>query len=168
MSVHGEYLPESPLPEGWSAPGPFEQVVEKEYPATRLAVTEKKGFMTLFRHISRKDIPMTAPVVMAMDVEKMKREDMQFLYQSTEVGEVGADGQHVVVKDVAKIKALTYAWIGRESKENQQKAKSAISAELLRLGIKATVWRYFSYNSPFKHPKDKRCYELQAVISEGK
>ena len=165
-TAHAEYLSESPLPVGWPAPGPFQQVVEKAYPTTRLAVTEKKGFMTLFRHIKSKDIPMTAPVVRTMNIDKLKEEDMQFLYQDTEVGTTGAASKYVEIKDVPKIKALTYAWIGKGGKKNETIAKEALLTALKNKGLENKVqeWRLFSYNSPFKHPKDKHCHELQAVL----
>jgi len=62
-----KYKEESPLPKGWPEPGPFNQVVRKKYPAYRAAFTKEGspngGFMKLFRHIQRNDIPMTAECI---------------------------------------------------------------------------------------------------------
>ena len=64
------YQSEAPLPEGWPAPGPYDQVSEKTYPKYRAAVTtggSGMSFWTLFSHIKKKEIPMTAPVEMKME-----------------------------------------------------------------------------------------------------
>ncbi len=37
------YLSESPLPDGWPEPGPFNQVVRKKYPAYRAAFSTGCG-----------------------------------------------------------------------------------------------------------------------------
>ena len=55
------------------------------------------SFWTLFSHIKKKEIPMTAPVEMKMvnNGEKMEKVDMAFLYHSTDVGTIGSDGKKV-------------------------------------------------------------------------
>jgi hypothetical protein len=116
------YVSEAPLPKGWPNPGPYNEVAEKEYPKYRAAITKGSSglsFWTLFGHIKKKDIPMTAPVEMKMEEKdgKMEKVNMAFLYQNTEVGKTGADGKSIEVKDVEKSKAFSYAWMGNDSSD---------------------------------------------------
>ncbi len=162
------YISESPLPEGWPEPGPFNQVTLKKYPAYRAAFTRGNKpdgeFMTLFRHIKRQEIPMTAPVEMKLDAEGKEAADMEqmaFLYQNQNVGKTGADGEDVEVRDVPAAEALSYAWQGPRS--GAAKAREAVDAELVKLGRKAKEYRLLGYNSPFI-PRANQTHELQAVL----
>jgi len=164
------YKEESPLPKGWPEPGPFNQVVRKKYPAYRAAFTPdaspNSSFRRLFKHISRNKIPMTAPVEMKMDdsnSENMDMEEMAFLYQSTEVGKTGLDGELIEVRDIPALETLSYAWQGPRNKESTAKARAEILAELTKQNLKATGFRLFGYNSPFI-PRSKQTHELQALI----
>ena len=162
------YVSEAPLPKGWPAPGPYNEVAEKSYPKYRAAVTPGSSglsFWTLFSHIKKKDIPMTAPVEMKMekDGDKMKRVNMAFLYQNTEVGQSGADGQKIEVKDIEQAKALSYAWVGDDSPEQIAKAQNALEKALKAKELKAESFRMLGYNGPGT-PRNKRTYELQAVL----
>ena len=163
-----QYKEESPMPEGWPAPGPFDQVARKKYPAYRAAFTADErpngGFWTLFKHIERNNIPMTAPVEMKLDAEDAKAakmERMAFLYQSTAVGKTGADGEEVEVRDVPAAEALSYAWQGPRSKAAA--ARAALETELAKQGLKAKSWRLLGYNSPFV-PRSRQTHELQALL----
>ena len=162
------YISESPLPDGWPEPGPFGVVSLKKYPAYRAAFTADDrpngGFMTLFRHIKRHDIPMTAPVEMKLDAEDKKSPEMEqmgFLYQNQGVGKTGADGAEVEVKDVPAVEVLSYAWQGPRSQ--MEKARAAVDEEMARLGRKAKQYRLLGYNSPFV-PRARQTHELQAVL----
>lgn len=162
------YQEESPLPKGWPKPGPFNEVVRKKYPAYRAAFTTDDspngGFWTLFKHIERHKIPMTAPVEMKLDGEdpsSSKMERMGFLYQDTGVGTTGPDGPGVEVRDVAAAEALSYAWQGPRGKAAE--ARKALDAEIGRLGLKVKSWRLLGYNSPFV-PRARQTHELQAVL----
>lgn len=164
------YKAESPMPQGWPEPGPFNQVTRKKYPAYRAAFTTSAnpngGFWTLFKHIDRQKIPMTAPVEMKLDPEKtdgMKMENMAFLYQTTDVGKPGADGDQVEVRDVPALETVSYAWQGARDDKATAKARAAVDAELARLNLKATGYRLLGYNSPFI-PRSKQTHELQAVL----
>ncbi len=163
------YVSEAPLPKGWPAPGPYNEVAEKSYPKYRAAVTPGSSglsFWTLFSHIKKKDIPMTAPVEMKMEKEgdEMKRVNMAFLYQNTEVGQTGADGKKIEVKDIEQAKALSYAWIGDDSPEQITTARKALEQALKDKELKAESFRMLGYNGPGT-PRNKRTYELQAVLS---
>jgi hypothetical protein len=164
------YVDEAPLPEGWPQPGPYNEVSEKRIPAYRAAFTTRKGettaFWTLFGHIKRKDIPMTAPVEMAMDDEDgaLERSSMAFLYQNTEVGAAGPDGERVEVRDVPAAKVLSYTWQGTDSKANIAKAKQALEAALAARKLEAKHFRLLGYNGPGT-PRAKRTWELQALLA---
>ncbi|MEM9080549.1 MAG: heme-binding protein [Verrucomicrobiota bacterium] len=163
------YVNEAQLPQGWPAPGPYGQVVAKEYPVYRAAFTDGRmsgpTFMRLFRHISSKNIPMTAPVEMEMeeDGEAMDMVSMAFLYQNAEVGELGMDGKKVEVKDVAAMKVLSYAWQGSRGDEKVAEARAALEDVLKEKGLEAESFRLLGYNGPGT-PRKERTHELQAVL----
>jgi hypothetical protein len=163
------YLSESALPKDWPAPGPFNQVTRKKYPAYRAAFTPSSspngGFWTLFKHIKRNGIPMTSPVEMTMEEADggMKMEQMGFLYQSPEVGKTGADGEAVSVRDVPALSVLGYTWQGPRGEVEVAKARAAIDAVLAENQLKAAGYRLFGYNSP-SVPRTKQTYELQAIL----
>lgn len=165
------YVSEAPLPKGWPEPGPYNQVSEKRYPAYRAAFTAGGGttvsFWTLFMHIKKHEIPMTAPVEMAMEAkdDSMDRAGMAFLYQSGEVGKPGADGERVEVRDVPAVKVVNYTWQGPDSKENVARAREAIVAELAKRGVKDAQFRLLGYNGPGT-PRAKATWELQAVLKD--
>ena len=163
------YQSEAPLPEGWPAPGPYDQVSEKTYPKYRAAVTtggSGMSFWTLFSHIKKKEIPMIAPVEMKMENkgEKMEKVDMAFLYQNTNVRTTGPDGKKVQVKDVETSKVLTYTWMGADSKAKISEAKEALDPELEKRGLKAQSFRMLGYNGPGT-PRSKHTYELQVILT---
>jgi hypothetical protein len=162
------YVSEAPLPKDWPAPGPFDQVTEKAYPKYRAAVTNGSSgfsFWTLFSHIQKKDIPMTAPVEMKMEEkdDKMEKVNMAFLYQNTEVGKIGAEGKKIEVKDIETSQVLSYTWMGDDSKTQIKTAKEALKAALKTKGVEATSFRMLGYNGPGT-PRKKRTYELQAIL----
>ena len=165
-----EYRAESPLPEGWPQPGPFNLAVRKKYPAYRAAFTAESspngGFWKLFKHIERNNIPMTAPVEMKLDETDSasgKMEEMAFLYQNKRVGETGADEGQVEVRDVPARDTISYAWQGPRNGASIAKARAAIDAELARQNLKAAGYRLLGYNSPFL-PKGRQTHELQALL----
>lgn len=164
------YVDEAPLPEGWPQPGPYDRVTEKKYPAYRAAFTDGKGqtgaFWTLFTHIKKNDIPMTAPVEMAVEPDAdgdVSRNTMAFLYQNGGVGTPGKNGPGVEVRDVPAATALSYTWQGPDSKENIAKAKTALETALLQRKANATGFRLLGYNGPGT-PRAKATWELQALL----
>lgn len=164
------YVDEAPLPQGWPQPGPYDQVTEKKYPAYRAAFTNGKGqtgaFWTLFSHIKKNDIPMTAPVEMAVEADddgSVTRNSMAFLYQNGRVGAPGRDGASVEVRDVPAATVFSYTWQGTDSKENIIRAKSALEADLAVRKREATGFRLLGYNGPGT-PRAKATWELQALL----
>ncbi len=163
------YVSEAPLPEGWPLPGPYDKVTEKKFPGYRAAFTgggtSTLPFFTLFGHIKRNGIPMTAPVELAMEPKNgnLRQTSMAFLYQNSKVGKIGEDGKAVEVRDVPAFKALCYTWQGTDSKDAIAKAKAAIDVELAASKRAAKEFRMLGYNGPGT-PREKRTWELQAVI----
>ena len=163
------YVSEAPLPDGWPLPGPYDQVTEKSYPAYRAAFTTQKGqnlaFLRLFRHIQKNDIPMTAPVEMAMDGKDggLEMSTMGFLYQSGKVGTAGPADGALEVRDVPAEKVLSYTWQGEDSKANIGKARESLDAALAARKITAGSFRLLGYNGPGT-PLLKRTWELQALL----
>jgi hypothetical protein len=164
------YVDEAPLPKGWPKPGPYDQVSEKSYPSYRAAFTtenrENGAFRTLFSHIQKNDIPMTAPVEISMaegDGQNLRQTSLAFLYQDTAVGKTGADGANVEVRDVPAMKTLSYTWQGDRNEANIAKAKAALEAALKDRKIEAKGFRLLGYNGP-GIPEIKRTWELQALL----
>lgn len=164
-----KYVDEAPLPENWPAPGPYNEVTEKTYPSYRAAFTNGKGergaFWTLFLHIKKNDIPMTAPVEMPMmdDEGNLEQKGMAFLYQNGKVGSAGPDGSKVEVRDVPSAKALSYAWQGSDSNKNVAIAREALEAVIEDRGLETTGFRMLGYNGPGT-PRDLKTWELQALL----
>ena len=164
-----EYVDEAPLPEGWPKPGPYNEAVEKQLPAYRAAFASprllKSEFWTLFGHIKKHDIPMTAPVEMGMKVEgkSLDRASMAFLYQNQQVGKTGKDGEDVEVRDIPAAKVLTYAWQGPDSRPNLLKARTALEAKLQEKGVENPTYRLLGYNGP-RTPRAKSTWELQVIL----
>lgn len=164
-----KYVDEAPLPEGWPMPGPYGEVAEKKYPVYRAAFTGGNGgngsFWTLFRHIKKNDIPMTAPVEMPMEDRKGRLDEagMGFLYQNPSVEPEQRDAEKVEIRDVPAAKALSYAWQGSDSKANVAEAREQLEAELAKQGIEGATFRLLGYNGPGT-PRDKRTWELQALL----
>jgi len=164
------YVDEAPLPKGWPKPGPYDQVSEKSYPPYRAAFTTAKrengAFGTLFSHIQKNDIPMTAPVEISMaegDGQNLRQTSLAFLYQDTAVGKTGADGANVEVRDVPAMETLSYTWQGDRNEANIAKAKVALEAALKDRKIEAKGFRLLGYNGP-GIPELKRTWELQALL----
>ena len=164
------YVDEAPLPKGWPMPGPYDQVSDKSYPSYRAAFTtenrENGAFRTLFSHLQKNDIPMTAPVEISMaegDGQNLRQTSLAFLYQDTAVGKTGADGANVEVRDVPAMKTLSYTWQGDRNEANIAKAKVALEAALKDHKIEAKEFRLLGYNGP-GIPETKRTWELQALL----
>ena len=166
-----KYQTEAPLPKGWPTPGPYDLVSEKKFPAYRAAYTpgswQNFAFMRLFKHIKRKDIPMTSPVEMEMEEnnENLKMKSMGFMYQNTDVGKTGKDGEKVEVRDVPAMKTLCYTWQGKNSSKNRKIAKDALDAELKKLGLAGEDYRILGYNSPGV-PNAKKTWEMLVKLPE--
>lgn len=174
--VHGEdavadtWIKEAELPAGFPAPGPYGEIVKKEYPAYRAARTDtsgaNRGFWTLFRHIKKNEIAMTTPVEMTMkdtDDGELEMAQMAFLYEDPKMGNAGPDGSKVEVVDLPTMKVLSIAWRGPRNDGTINEYKKKLLEESKKQGLKGDVFRVLGYNSP-SVPRSKRTHELQLII----
>jgi len=153
---------EAPLPENWPEPSVPGLVRIKAYPAVRSAWVRsselKNGqFMTLFRHIEKRKIAMTAPVVMeydagaAKDPAKMNStEAMAFLYRHADQDEAGTYGPI----SVENTEVLHVVSVGVKGAYTTGKFRQAL-ASLVDWLADQDQWRpsgaprVLGYNSPF-------------------
>jgi hypothetical protein len=167
---------EAKLPEGFPQPGPTGQVVFKRYPAYRAAwatvPTAKESnsnslFGSLFKHIQRNKIAMTAPVEMGYDRDSTTAGpvSMAFMYADTRMGKLGND-QGVQVKDNPAVDVLSVTVRGSYSSKTYEAAVTQLkahAAEHAQLYEVAGSPRVLGYNSPFV-PWFLRVSEVQLPV----
>lgn len=173
---------EAPVPPGWPAFTPADELELKTYPAYRAAFTtrsplflrESRNFWTLFNHIKERDIPMTAPVEMPLGTNPdgtLYEAGMGFLYPDSETGTPGdTDKGSVKVLDVAPMTVVNIAYRG---KQTDTRTKAALTR--LQAWVEANKDRYevaapprvLGWNSPSM--PDARSYtEVQIPLREKK
>lgn len=166
------FLPrmEAELPAGFPPPSPVGEVVVKEYPAYRMAVTAMDGgaFWSLFSHIKKNEITMTAPVEMRYGEagDDSEAASMAFLYRQPELGEVGSDGR-VDVVDAPPITAVSTGVRGERTQESIGAARERLVRWLDANGHRyaaAGPMRVMGYNSPFM-PKAWQFFEVEIPIA---
>ena len=163
---------EAPVPAGFPAPTPVGVVEIKKLPVYRMAKVANSGmggnnFFTLFNHIKKNSIEMTAPVEMTMAEKngKYTESSMAFLYQETTLGKVGPQG-NVAVLDTTECTVVSVGMRGSPSSENIESARRWLLEK-----IKTTPQAYeiagelkvMGYNSPFM-PEKLRYYEVQLPL----
>ena len=163
---------EAPVPTGFPAPTPVGVVEIKKLPVYRMAKVANSGmggnnFFTLFNHIKKNSIEMTAPVEMTMAEKngKYTESSMAFLYQETTLGKVGPQG-NVAVLDTTECTVVSVGMRGSPSSENIDSARRWLLEK-----IKTTPQAYeiagelkvMGYNSPFM-PEKLRYYEVQLPL----
>ncbi len=163
---------EAPVPAGFPAPTPVGVVEIKKLPVYRMAKVANSGmggnnFFTLFNHIKKNNIEMTAPVEMTMAEKngKYTESSMAFLYQETTLGKVGPQG-NVAVLDTTECTVVSVGMRGSPSSENIESARRWLLEK-----IKTTPQAYeiagelkvMGYNSPFM-PEKLRYYEVQLPL----
>ena len=175
LKAHGiltfQPLMEAELPRGYPTPGPLGEIRVKEYPAYRMAVAKGGGsaFWSLFMHIKRNDIAMTAPVEMSYgDPESTDptEQNMAFLYGAPEMGKLGTDG-NVEVIDAEPVKVVSIGFNGRRSDTKIEQARDQLMAwlgERSHYEVSGEL-RVLGYNSPFV-PRDQQYWEVQVPIRE--
>lgn len=173
---------EADPPEGFPEFTPLHQIEVKTLPAYRAARISMEsgqqrrdgGFWSLFKHIKRQDIAMTAPVRVDYDNKggTQKRRSMEFLYRSAEFGKIGIDPANVSINvvDVPShevvsigVRGKTTAAVVEQSRRSLQKW---IEAEKGQYMIAGTV-RVMGYNSPFI-PGSRAYFEVQIPVSRMK
>lgn len=125
------------LPEGYPAPTAPGAIDLKQYPVVRQAVfTTERGegsaFWPLFRHISDRDIAMTAPVIMTGEMAGASEggASMAFLYRSTDLGPTGKAGENVVVEDTPVMTVIAIGFQGRRGRERLLDMQAALQTWL--------------------------------------
>lgn len=164
---------EAPVPVGWPAPTTVNELMVLDYPAYRLARAPMSGqmrtnnaFWKLFRHIESNQIPMTAPVETTYSATKGEEEPqwMAFLYQSTQQGSLGKDGE-VEIVDLPAARVLS---IGRRGSMSERAMKSS-RTEMDGWLAANPQWevcgpmRSMGWNSPMV-PDARRYWEIQLPI----
>jgi hypothetical protein len=170
-----EFTPfqEARLPKGFPELTPVGEIQLKTYPKYRLARVamddrsqEGRAFFTLFQHIVRNRIEMTAPVEMTYSSAGAKREmAMAFLYESTEIGALGESGK-VQVTDVPEMMAVSLGLRGDYSADQVAQGEKYLQQWLKQNKDRYEVageLRVLGYNSPFV-PAERRYAEVQLPV----
>jgi len=161
---------EADLPRDFPAPTPVLEIELKRYPAYRVATASMSGrgnsaFWTLFKHIKKHGIPMTAPVesTYAADARLSPRK-MGFLYQNVEVGEAGPDGR-VDIADVDAERVVSFGHRGNSTSDRIAAAQREILAWIdSRDDLEvAGDLRTMGYNSPMVSTS-RRYFEVQIPV----
>jgi uncharacterized surface protein with fasciclin (FAS1) repeats len=158
---------EAELPAGFPAAGPVGRVVRKTYPGYRAARAEggEGAFWTLFQHIQRNEVKMTAPVEMTLG-EGMQPRDMAFLYPQPGEGQSGRQGA-VDVLDLPARTVLSIGMRGDRSDAAVSRAKAALESRLAKDGLRRSgPFRLLGYNSPMV-PASERFWEMQIALDLG-
>ncbi|HUS93081.1 MAG TPA: heme-binding protein [Phycisphaerae bacterium] len=152
---------EAPLPEGWPRPSLPGLIRIKTYPPVRAAWADGAGgsngqFMTLFRHIKARNVPMTAPVLMQAEAggpegsEPRPARTMAFLYRRTTQDAAGRFGDVRVADEqpvrVASIGLKGPYWESRfQAAEEKLRQWTRDSGQWRPAGSR----RVLAYHSPF-------------------
>jgi hypothetical protein len=159
---------EAEQPEGFPGYTPVGRIEVKRYPAYRLAKAEGGGsFWTLFRHIKRNKIAMTAPVQLdyaSDDGQRPRETSMAFLYGSRDMGSPGQSGS-VSVVDLAPATVVSIGVRGARTDEKVLAARSKLRAwlESQQEFVADGDLRVMAHNSPFV-PRDRQYFEVQFPI----
>jgi hypothetical protein len=163
-------IKEAEMPEGFPGYTPVGEVELKEYPAYRKATAGSGGaaFWTLFFHIKKNDVAMTAPVEMTYaetDAGRTREESMAFLYGNPALGEAGRDGR-VEVVDVEPMTVVSTGVRGPRTAKAVSTARQRLDAWLeTNRGryVAEGPMRVMGYNSPFV-PREKNFFEVQIPV----
>ena len=157
--------PSAPLPEGFPPPGPVGEVIIKQYPACRIAITKRTAdrsgsgelFMPLFRHIESNHIAMSSPVVMTYNTNAKGKESMAsmaFVYGKPTIGKDGTDGR-VTVEDEPPMLVASIGVRGQYTAARFERAEKKVVQWLAAHAREYQAdgeARYLAYNSPFVLP----------------
>jgi hypothetical protein len=125
-------------------------------------------FWSLFQHIKRNNVAMTAPVEMdfgdPLAPEKNER-SMSFLYERADQGALGRQGS-VEVVDIPAMTVVSIGCRGTRSGAAIAEAREKLMAwlhEKKGTYVVSGPLRVMGYNSPFV-PRDKNFFEVQVPI----
>jgi hypothetical protein len=131
-------------------------------------MSANRAFWTLFSHIKKENIAMTAPVEIDYGQDRnaeLKEQRMAFLYGKPNLGEAGKDK----AVDVMDNPAATVVSIGVRGRQNKDSILAAQRQLETWLESEKASWapagslRIMAYNSPFV-PRDRNFYEVQIPV----
>ena len=179
-------LVEAKTPAGFPPFTPVHHIEVKNYPTYRMArvamdagkLGENVAFWSLFKHIKRNNIAMTAPVqinydernqnaVLERDVE-LNEAAMAFLYGERNWGTLGIDGNDANV-EVLEVEPVTVVSIGVRGRMTPAKVRDATTKLTDWLGQQGSAYeatgpvRRLGYNSPFV-PANRQYFEVQIPV----
>jgi hypothetical protein len=167
---------EADMPEGWPEMTPVGEVRLRHYPAYRLARTTSgsstTAFFTLFNHIAKSSVEMTAPVEMTLEADKkgkLRQKDMAFLYGSRTTGKSGKDGA-VEVMDLPAVDAVCIGLRGEESPERLADARARLEKWIKQHADEyeaSGALRVMGYNSPATTAAE-RYFEVEIPVRARK
>ena len=159
----------------------------KKYPAYRSAVTKANKatvssgdlmFFSLFNHIQRNKVEMTAPVINTFKTPRMietpgaKGEvTMEFVYRSPKEGKAGPDGPSVEVVDHPARSFVCLGFQGGNMSDNQM--REAVATLRKWLDEHKGEWvedgppRRLGYHGPMT-PAAQRLWEVQVPVKAAK
>ena len=176
---------DAPLPVGWpggTAPG---QIEIKKYPAYRSAIARVKGassknstllFFSLFNHIQRRGVEMTAPVVMTYEPKVAEEPgargevSMEFLYRTTDLGNTGPGVGTVKVEDFPP---GTFVCLGVQGQMDEAGLREGVAKLREWLNSHKDQWveagppRRLGYHGPMT-PIKRQLSEVQIPIKPSK
>jgi hypothetical protein len=162
-------IKEAEMPAGFPPYTPVGRIEIKEYPAYRKASAPGSGgFWTLFQHIKRNNVTMTAPVEMDYGdprAPENKQRSMSFLYERPDQGSPGKRGG-VEVIDVPAMKVVSIGCRGARTASAIDEAREKLVAWLEQNKgeyVAAGPMRIMGYNSPFV-ARDKSFFEVQIPL----
>ncbi len=164
----GPCVVESPLPEGYPPPTAPGAIELKHYPSVRRAEyggdagAGFRGFFPLFRHISRRDIAMTAPVEMDFEEDGTT---MSFLYRVPELGPTGEAENGVRVVDTEPALVLAIGMQGPRNQRTIDAARQKLDAWLAESDAYTATdrARWVGYNGP-SVPVRNQWWELHLFV----
>jgi hypothetical protein len=157
---------EAPFPDGFPNYTAVGRIEVKSYPAYRMAKADS-GFWTLFSHIKRNKVEMTAPVQLDYEAngsEAPRESAMAFLYGSPDMGTAGPSGR-VTVIDVPADEVVSIGVRGVRSQGKVAAARESLLKWLDNNEMYTTAGdlRVMAYNSPFV-PRDRQFFEVQIPV----
>jgi uncharacterized surface protein with fasciclin (FAS1) repeats len=178
---------DAPLAEGFPDATRAGAIEVKKYPAYRSAVarSNKAGvasgdllFFSLFNHIQRNRIAMTAPVINTYRTPRMIETPgaagdvtMEFVYRTPEAGKAGPDGPSVEVVDHP---ARTFVCLGFQGGDlSADQMRDALATLRTWLGAHRHEWvedgppRRIGYHGPMT-PPDQRLWEVQIPVKAAR
>ncbi len=172
---------DAPLPQGWPGGTPPGRIEIKTYPAYRSAIARSKNataknttvmFFSLFNHIQKKGVAMTAPVVMTYEPKVLEQAgargdvSMEFLYQNTEQGQAGPGVGAVKVEDFPPVTVVS---LGVQGEMNETRLREGVVALRGWLKEHAGEWveagppRRLGYHGPMT-PVSQQLNEVQIPV----